>query len=96
MIGFSDINLKPLSNTNQKMINSSLDPIHLYQEERNVNDFKGNSTKGYFRVQLSYGTISQVQSLLNQNKPKRTEQPKTQVEVQNHLGIFVKENKQQK
>ena len=67
LIGFNEINLKPLYNTNQRMINSSLEPIYLYDDHREVLDFKGSKTKGYFNLNLCYGTISQVQNLLNQN-----------------------------
>jgi hypothetical protein len=67
LIGFSEISLKPLYNTNQRMINSSLEPIYLYDEHKEVVDFKGAKTKGYFDLKLCYGTISQVQNLLNQN-----------------------------
>lgn len=70
LVGFSEISLKPLYNTNQKMINCSLDPISLYSETRETSDFKGSKTKGSFKLNLSFGTISQVQNLLNQN-PRR-------------------------
>lgn len=53
------------------MINSSVEPIFLYDEDREVRDFNGKKTKGTFRVNLCYGTISQVQSMLNQNEGRQ-------------------------
>ena len=59
---------------------------------------KNKKTAGTFTLQLCYGTISQVQSLLNQNTRQETkiQKPKKQIEVESHMGIYIKENKQQK
>lgn len=78
------------------MINSSLSPIHLYDETREVSNFKGGKSKGSFWLHLCYGTVSQIQNLLNQQpsrKEPKKQYPKKQVEVESHLGIYLKEQK---
>lgn len=83
LVGISEVGLKQLQSTNQRLIMSSVEPIYLYDEGRNVESINGDKTNHNFYLQLYYGTISQVQSLLNQgHRKEHREQPyKQPVEV---------------
>lgn len=91
-MGFTEVSLKPLSNTNQQIINSSLEPIYLYDEAREVMDMKIGKAKGKFHLKLCYGSVGQIQSLLNRDSSRVTkvEMPKKPIEVEDHFGIYIK------
>lgn len=65
LIGFNEISLKQISNTNQSIINSSLEPILLYDQTREVVDMKNAKNRASYWFKLYYGTVAQVQSILN-------------------------------
>ena len=92
LIGMDEVSLKALSNTNQQIINSSLEPIYLYDEKRSVSGFGKGKQKAVMGLYLCYGTVAQVQGLLNRDskRERKKETEKTPVEVETHLGIYVK------
>jgi hypothetical protein len=65
LIGFDEINLKPIANTNQSIINCSLEPILLYDQNREVSDIKTGKNNTSYWLKLCYGTVAQVQGILN-------------------------------
>ena len=77
------------------MINSSVEPIYLYDEERKVRALgaaKGNNKVG-MHLFVCYGTVAQVQAVLNQIERKHEERKENQlapVQVEEYLGIYVK------
>lgn len=55
--------------------------------------------KGQFHLKLCYGTVGQVQNLINQGERKLVRQnsvPIQQVAVEDHLGIYIKQKKNKK
>lgn len=49
--------------------------------------------KGQFHLKLCYGTVGQVQNLINMGERKLVRQnsvPMQQVAVEDHLGIYIK------
>lgn len=80
LIGFNQVSLKPITNTNQSIINSSLQPIYLYDQSKDVADFKTGKSRASYWLKLYYGNVSQVQTILNRdNKERKPEKPKTPI-----------------
>jgi hypothetical protein len=56
-----------------------------------VVDLKTGKARASYWLKLFYGNISQVQSILNRdNKERKPEKSKTPIEVESHLGIYIK------